>query len=145
MVFRTLLERYYFERYVLDVAIMTLAKGGTASNVATYQFLPPTDDWGFPKYPHRTAILPPDVDLAAEIKSFILANETYLQEPDCWLGTWINPHTQHYYLDITTCRKNLAEARQAAIEASYRTGRKIVALYNSKRNQTVFLWDDVQA
>jgi len=141
MRFKTQLDRYYFERYVLDIAIATLEKGGVASKPETYESLPPVDSWSFPKYPQRTAILPPDVDLVEEIKRFIAANEAYLKEPDCWLGTWINPHTKHYYLDITTSCDDLDEARQVAQEISHREGRKIVALYNSKRDQTVYLWE----
>lgn len=143
MLFRTRLDRYYFERYVLDIAIATLEKGGVASRLETYEFLPPADSWSFPKYPQRTAILPPDVDLVEEIKKFIATNEAYLKEPDCWLGTWVNPRTKHYYLDVTTSRDDLDEAREVAQETSRREGRKIVALHNSKRDQTVYLWDDV--
>ena len=139
----TQLDKYYFERYVLDVAIATLEKGGVASKPETREFLPPIDSWSFPKHPKQTAILPPDVDLVEEIKKFIAANEAYLEEADCWLGTWINPHTRHYYLDITTSCDDLDKARAIAQETSLREGRKIVALYNPKRNQTVYLWDDV--
>jgi len=135
------LDKYYFERYVLDVAIATLEKGGVASNPETYEFLPPADSWSYPKYPQRTAILSPDADLVEEIKKFIASNKAYLNEAGCWLGTWINPYTRHYYLDITTSCDDLDKAREAAQEISLRAGRKIVALYNSKRNQTVYLWD----
>jgi hypothetical protein len=65
-----------------------------------------------------------------------------LREADSWLGTWINPHTGEYYLDITTSRQDLAEAQATARAISLREGRKIVALYNSKLDQTVYLWDD---
>ncbi len=137
------LDRYHFERYVLDVAITTLEKGGTASKPETRKFLPPVDAWSFPKHPQRTAILPPEVDLADEIKKYIADNETSLQEMDCWLGTWIHPQTRHFYLDITTSCADLDQARTLAREISAREGRKIVALYNSKRNQTVYLWDEL--
>ena len=139
----TQLDQYYFERYVLDVAIATLEQGGAASKLETYELLPPADLWSFPKHPQRTAILPPDVDLVDEIKKFIAVNQAYLKEADCWLGTWINPHTRHYYLDIATGCDDLDQAREAAQETSLREGRKIVALYNPKRNQTVYLWEDV--
>ena len=139
MQFHSQLARYYFEKYVLEVAIATLENGGVASKLDTYQFLPPRDTWGFPKYPAKTAILPPEVDLVDELKSFILANEQFLREPDCWLGTWINPQTHYFYLDITTSCDDLDEARRTALELSARAGRKIVALYNSKRKETVYL------
>jgi hypothetical protein len=139
MQFQTQLARYRFEKYILEVAIATLEQGGVASRPDTYQFLPPTDSWSFPKYPGRTAILPPDVDLVAELKAFIAANEPLLLEPDCWLGTWINPQTNHFYLDVVTACADLGEARRIALEVSARDGRKIVALYNSKRNETIYL------
>ena len=136
---QTQLEQYSFERYVLEVAITTLEKGGSASKLDTYQFLTPVDAWGFPKYPGKTAILSPDVDLVQELKIFIQAHQSVLLEADSWLGTWIHPSTHEYYLDITTSRKGLDEARKEAIERGKRDGRKIVAIYNSKRDQTVYL------
>ena len=139
MHFDTPLEKCYFEQYVLNVAIATLEKGIATSKLDTYQFLRPVDAWGFPKYPGKTAILPPNADLVKSLTEFIYANETYLREPDSWLGTWINPRTQYCYLDITTSCADLEEARKAAITIGEREGRKIIALYNSKWEQTVYL------
>ena len=144
MHFTTPLEQWYFERYLLDVAIATVEKGVIAAKLATYQLLPPIDAWGFPKYPSKTTILPPEIDLVAELRTFIEINETYLNEMDCYLGTWVNPHTKHYYLDITTSCADLEEARRIARAISMKEDRKIVALYNSRREQTVYLWDDVR-
>jgi hypothetical protein len=135
----TPLDAYYFERYILDVAIATLEKGISASKVDTYQFLSPVDAWGFPKYPGRTAILPPDVDLVTELKAFIQANRRYLLEADSWLGTWIHPASRYYYLDVTMSCEGLEEARKKAMERGERGGRKIIALYNSLREETVYL------
>jgi len=123
----------------LEVAIVTLEKGGAVSKLDTYQFLPPVDDWKFPKYPGKTSILPPEVDLVQELKAFILANEALLREPDCWLGTWIHPQTRQFYLDIATGHADLQEARKLALELGRREGRKIVALYNSGRNEIFYL------
>ena len=139
MHFTTSLDQWYFERYILDVAIATVEKGTVASKLGTYQLLPPIDAWGFPKYPGKTAILSPEIDLLAELRIFIETNETYLKEEDCCLGTWINPHTKHYYLDVTTSCADLDEARQAAKTISVKEGRKIIALYNSKSEMTVYL------
>jgi hypothetical protein len=139
MEFQSQLAQYYFEKYVLEVAIATLEQGVAASKLDTYQFLPPVDAWGFPKYPSKTAILSPAVDLVGELKNFIAANETFLREVDSWLGTWINPRTQHFYLDITTSHHDLNEAKKMALEIGNREGRSIVALYNSKRNETIYL------
>ena len=139
MHFKTQLEEYHFERYILGVAIATLENGGSASKIDTYQFLTSVDTWRFPKYPGKTVILPPDVCLTLELEKFIRTNEIYLQEPECWLGTWINPRTKQYYLDISTSCKDLEIARKTAIEISLKAGRKIVAIYNSELEQTVYL------
>ena len=139
----TVIRAYSFERYVLDVAIATLQYGITTSNIDSYQFLEPVDAWGFPKYPGRTAIVPPGEDLATALKRFIFDNGSSLREPDAWLGTWINPQTDHYYLDITTSYQDFDEAKQIAIEIGEKEGRRIVALYNSRRQETVYLKDNV--
>lgn len=133
------IDAYLFERYVLDVAITTLRDGVSASKINSHRFLQPVDAWGFPKYPGKTAILPPGTDLVAALKLFIATNAALLAEEDAWLGTWINPHTQHYYLDITTSRADLEEARRVALACGARDGRRIVALYNSLRQETVYL------
>jgi hypothetical protein len=141
----TRLREYRFDRYVLDVAIATLEHGGVTARLDTGEFLRAADMWGFPKYPSRTAILPPASDLVGALKAFIRHNEPLLLEPKCWLGTWINPTNGCCYLDITTSCADLDEARRVAQELSARDGRKIVALYNAGRNQTIYLWDDVRA
>ncbi len=139
MQYATLLERYHFEKYILEVSIATLERGGVTSKVDTYQFLNPIDAWGMPKYPDRTVILPPEVNIAQGIADFIQCNNAHLKEPDSWLGTWINPTTGECYLDITTIYPCLEEARREAIALSQRTRRRIVALYNFKHEQTVYL------
>jgi hypothetical protein len=138
----TWLELYYFEKYVLDVAIATLEKGGVTSKVASYQFLDSLDAWGVPKYPDRTVILPPEADLSQGIKAFIERNSAYLREPDCWLGTWIDPASGKCYLDITTICSCLEEAKSTALALSQGARRRIVALYNFKHEQTIYLQDN---
>lgn len=100
------------------------------------------DLWSFPKYPSRTEILPSTVDLETELRKFVIRNETVLREVDCWLGTWINPRSGDFYLDIATGIADLNEARNAAIKVSLEEGRKIVAIFNLKKNETVYLWDE---
>lgn len=139
------LRHYYFERYLLDVAIATLEQGGVTARLDTGEFLAASDVWGFPKYPSRTVILPPASDLVAALKSFIQRNEALLLEANSWLGTWINPANGCCYVDVTTSCADLDEAQRVARELSARDGRKIVALYNACRNQTIYLWDDVRA
>lgn len=116
-----------------------MANGGTASRLDDHRLSPPVDAWEFPKYPDRTVILPGEVDLAEELKKFIAANESRLRESGCWLGTWINPQTNCFYLDITIRCEDLDEAKRLALEFSERAGRRIVALYNSWRRETVYL------
>lgn len=140
-----LLQTYYFERYLLDVAIATLERGGVTTRPETMAFLDALDAWGFPRHPSRTVILPPQADLLGELRAFIRRNAALLGAPECWLGTWVNPATGCCYLDITTSRADLAEAQAVARMLSAQEGRKIVALYNPLRGQTVYLWDDVRA
>jgi hypothetical protein len=139
MDFKTLLERYRFERYVLDVCIATMERGGVTSKLDTLQFLSPVDAWALPKYPDKTVILPPQVDLQEELMAFIQANEACLRQPDCWLGTWVEPDTCNYYLDITSLCLCLEDAMHEATVRNRRARRKIVALYNFKLSQTVYL------
>jgi hypothetical protein len=47
MQFRTWLEQYTFEKYILEVSIATLERGGVTTNPNTYQFLAPIDAWGY--------------------------------------------------------------------------------------------------
>jgi len=135
----TLLDRYYFEKYVLEVCIATLERGGVTSKIDTYQFFSAVEAWGIPKYPDRTVILPPGASLTQEVSAFIHANEACLKESNCWLGTWIDPDTGNCYLDITTIYTCLEDARREAISLSENSRRKIVALYDFKNEQTVYL------
>lgn len=139
MQFPSQLSKTEFEKYVLAVVLATYKDGGTASRLDRYELVPPADAWEFPKHPDRTVILSPEANLAEALKKFILTNETFLREPDCWLGTWIHPQTGCIYLDITTRCIRLEAARQMALELSERAGRRIVALYNSARRETVYL------
>ena len=129
------------EEYVLRVAAETTKNGGSASKLNEKKFLPILDIWSFPKYPSRTAILPPTVNLATELRQFITENEVFLNEPDCWLGTWVNPRSGEYYLDIAMGIAGENEARETAMKISIEDGRKIVAIFNSKKNETIYLWE----
>lgn len=139
MQFENLLERYYFDRYVLDICITTLERGGVTTKPDTHEFLSSIEAWGLPKYPDKTMIFPVGEYMAQEIKKFIAINKTCLQEPDCWLGTWINPQTYKCYLDITRIYFCLDEARKEAIAQSHKARRKVVALYDFKQGQPVYL------
>lgn len=143
MKFESFLERYNFEKYLLEVCITTLERGGVTSKLDTYQFLPSIDAWAIPKYPDKTVILAPHKnlhkDLHKEIESFIIQNEAYLKHPDCWLGTWIDPVTHNCYLDIATLYFCLDDAVQKALSLSNQGQRKIVALYDFKRGQAIYL------
>jgi len=127
------------EKYSQNIATATLEYGGVAFDLNAGQFFPNRDLWEFPKYPSKTLILPPDIDLVKTLRDFICTNEQYLREPDCWLGTWIHPETREFYLDIATGCIDGSEAKKIALEVSEREGRKIVAIYNSKRKETVYL------
>ena len=135
----TRLKQFYFEKYLLDVASATLERGGVTTNVDTYEFLAPIDAWGVPKYPGKTVVLRPGANLVEELRWFIRENNRELNEPGAWLGTWVHPSTHCCYLDITAIASCLEAAKQEAFKRSQQDGREIVALYNFKYQQTVYL------
>ena len=128
-----------FETYLSNVARKTLQEGGSASKPSSCMFLPVQDLWCFPKYPAKTSILSPSVNLVEELRSFIERNKALLDEEDCWLGTWINPETKEYYLDVSTGIQELEKARSFAIQAGIKDDREIVAMFNPKQKRTIFL------
>ena len=143
MQFADLLETYSFEKYVLEICIATIEHGGATSKLDTYCFVSATEAWGVPRHPDKTAILPPGRNLVQEIKHFIAANETYLREPNSWLGTWIDPYTGNCYLDITTIYTCLGVAVREAIALSQQAQRRIIALYDFKHAQPLYLRDQL--
>jgi len=128
-----------FERYLAEVARRTIQEGGSASKPSSCTFLPILDQWCFPKYPARTSILPATIDLVEELRKFISRNEAYLNEDDCWLGTWINPQSGEYYFDVSTGIEDQETAITSATQAGKEEGREVVALFNPKQNRTIFL------
>ncbi|GLV58906.1 hypothetical protein KDH_57340 [Dictyobacter sp. S3.2.2.5] len=139
MKFESPLERYLFDKYILDVCIATITQGGVTSKLDTYQFVSPIEAWAIPKYPDQTVILPPNADLQAAVRSFVVQNELYLRMSDYWLGTWIEPETHNCYLDITSLCFCLDDAVQQARALSSSAQRKIVALYDFKRGQAIYI------
>lgn len=125
--------------YLEKVEALTLERGWAVSRPKTGSFLGPTDAWGFPKYPDRTVIVPPDADLAAALAAFTSANAVFLDEPNCWLGTWVHPGTGEVYLDVTTSRRALGEVLEVTAQINARSERKIIAVYNSALDETVYL------
>lgn len=140
-----LLERYYLEKFILEVSIATLEHGGVTSNLHTYQFLAPIDAWGLPRYPEKTLILQPDADIFSGLRHFIHANTDSLHAPGSWLGTWINPSTDCCHLDITEIYPTFEEARAQALQRNASGVRAIVAIYNFKQKRTVYLRDELEA
>ena len=131
----TPVNRLYLEK----LKRTTLERGWAVSSPATGAFLPPTDAWGFPKYPDRTVILPPDADLGGALEAFIRSNAAFLAETNCWLGIWVNPETKNIYLDITTGCSDLDEALRVTARLNAASRRKIIAVHNSSRDETVYL------
>ena len=117
----------------------TLERGWAVLSPKTGALLPPTDAWGFPKYPDRTVILPPDADLGGALEAFIRSNTAFLVEANCWLGTWVNPKTKNVYLDVTTSCNGLDEALRMVALINAASRRQIIAVYNSSRGETVYL------
>ena len=117
----------------------TLERGWAVAKPKTGAFLPPTDAWGFPKYPDRTITLPPDADLVTALAAFIRSNALFLDEKNCWLGTWVNPETKNVYLDITTSCTDLDEALRVTARINAASRRKIIAVDNSSMGEIVYL------
>lgn len=128
-----------FEKYLNQIVQKTIQEGGSASRPSSCTFLPIQDLWCFPKYPAKTSILSPHINLADELRKFIAENEIFLDEKDCWLGTWVNPQTGEYYLDVSTGIEEMEAARTSALQAGQKDGRDIVAMFNPKQNRTIFL------
>ncbi|GCE27271.1 hypothetical protein KDA_27550 [Dictyobacter alpinus] len=139
MKFESLLERYHFEKYILEICIATMEQGGVTSKLDTHQFLSLIDAWAIPKYPDKTVILPPHADLHDALLSFVARNEKYLRYADCWLGTWIEPETHNCYLDVVSLCFCLDDAVQKAQALSLSAQRKIVAVYDFKRGEAIYL------
>jgi hypothetical protein len=131
------LEHYRFEKYLLDLCIVTMEQGGVTANILTRQFLPPIDAWCVPRYPEKTLVLSPEKNLMPALRAFIQQNQAALHSPESWLGTWINPFTHCCHLDVTELYSDLDEARREALKRS-----QVLALYNCKHNQTVYLHAD---
>ena len=129
----------FTESYLIEIARRTIQEGGSASKPSSCSFLPIQDQWCFPKYPARTSILPPSVDLVDELRNFISRNVELLNEDDCWLGTWVNPQTGEYYLDVSTGIEDQDIAVASATLAGKKEGRDVVAIFNPKQNRTIFL------
>ena len=117
----------------------TLERGWAVSSPETGAFLQPTDAWGFPKYPDRTVIVPPDADLVGALEAFIRSNASLLGKANCWLGTWVHLETKHVYLDITTSWDDLDKALRVADRTNAASRRKIIAVCNSALDKTVYL------
>lgn len=117
----------------------TKESGGVTFDLRKKVSLEKLDFWYFPKYPSKTKILPLSVNLHEELEKFVDENKMFLLEPDCFLGTWINPKNKKYYLDITTCVGDLGKAREFCAEISKREKRKIVSIYNPYKNKVVFM------
>ncbi len=142
MGFGDLLGEYAFEKYVLEMCIATIERGGVTSKLDTYEFVSSIEAWRLSIYPDKTVILSPGANLRQEITAFIEKNETSLRGPNCWLGTWINPDTGDCYLDMTVLYFRLEDAKREAIEVNKNARRKIVALYDFQHERSLYLWDE---
>lgn len=139
---RSLSKRHYLEKFIRKIAIATLEHGGVTSNLSTYQFIAPIDAWGLPRYPEKTLILSPGADIVAGLRRFIDENIDSLRTPDSWLGTWVHPFSHCCHLDIVEICATFEEARIQALQRSAASPRAILAIYNFKRGQTVFLREE---
>lgn len=77
--------------------------------------------------------------MLASLETFTKANAPFLKETNCWLGTWVHPGTGYVYLDVTTSCTDLHETLRAVARINAASKRKIIAVYNSSRDETVYL------
>ena len=70
---------------------------------------------------------------------FIRSSAAFLAETNGWLGTWVNPETENVYLDITTSCDDLDETLRVTARINSASRRKIIAVYTSSRDETVYL------
>lgn len=117
----------------------TLHYGGVTCKFPSKIFIKKLDTWIFPKYPNKTIITPLNKISFSLLYNFIRKNYTQLCEKDCTFGTWINPKNNFLYLDINTSIDNTKMAIQRAKHITYSKKRRIVAIYNPKKNITLYL------
>lgn len=123
---------------------LTERDGGVTFDIRTSSVLNPSDVWFYPKYPECTAIVEKSLVTNA-LYDFVAQEHERFHEDGCYLGLWRNPHTDTFYIDITTRSASKEYAVDEARRISIERGRKIVSIYNPVRNQTVYIWDEVRA
>ena len=131
--------RYGLHRYIRKLVTLTYQQGGITANVMPQEILGAVDIWMFPKYPAQTVIVPPGPALAPALLSFVQLHWAALCECDTWLGTWVNPETNYWHIDITAGCWTLEEAQQQAFACGARDNRPIMAIYNIRQHRTVYL------
>lgn len=125
----------FFNKVIEEI----MQSGGASVDVKRQIIVQPQDYWMFPKYPSKTRIIPKTMDLKREIDKYLEDCKVQLHEKGVYFGIWLNPKTNEYYLDITMTVGEMKEAILVAKKISIDEGRKIVAIYNPLRNETVYL------
>jgi hypothetical protein len=123
-----------------QIVRMTVDHGGTTADLRTMKILPAIDAWYFPRFPEWTMIVAL-TDLDSSVSHFIEVHREMLITGNLWLGTWINPETRTCYLDLITRTADAQEALALARRYSRYGGRKIIAICNPSRRQTLDLDD----
>jgi hypothetical protein len=121
---------------VEQIVRATLDHGGTTADLRTMKIVPAIDAWYFPRFPERTMIVAL-TDLDSSVSRFIEVHRETLITGNLWLGTWINPETRACYLDLITRTADQHEALHLARRYSRDGGRKIIAICNPSRRQTL--------
>lgn len=96
------------------------------------------DEWYFPALPDETAIVQPE-QLERTFEDFAAKHKDKLLEDNMYLGVWLNPESNEYYFDINTAVADAREAIELAKQINTSSKRQILALYNPKRDRTVYL------
>lgn len=94
------------------------------------------DRWYFPLLPDATEVVLAD-DLHYRLDEFMLCHQKRLKETNVYLGVWLNPENDSYYLDINTAERSKPKAIQRAKSINSTSKRQILAMYNPQRDETI--------
>lgn len=126
-------------KFLTTLLRKTFQFGGVTFKFSDKIFIDKIDTWIFPKYPSKTLIIPIKKISVNVLKFFIFKNYKQLCENNCYFGTWLNLKNNCVYLDINTSFVNKNLAIKIAKKISNTEKRNIVAIYNPKKNSTIYL------
>jgi hypothetical protein len=127
------------KNFLAEAINIAVSHGGVTVDLVNNKITKDTNAWFFPRYPDKTVICPHNSNLTGEINNFISINKNLLINQNNYLGVWLNPQTDEWYLDITASNIDRDDALSQAKQISDISGRKIVSIYNPFTKETIFL------